>query len=141
LNSGVATLVTNTLTVGTHSLSASYRGDGIFLPSTSENVSVSVARAGTTTTLTASPNPSARKQLVTVTAAVSAVAPGAGTATGQVQFLDGKKKLGTAPLVNGVATLQITFNNMGTHDLTATYGGDGSFIGSASPVLTQTVNR
>jgi hypothetical protein len=100
-----------------------------------------VTRANTTTTLASSPNPSARKQVVTLTATVAAVAPGAGTAAGQVQFLDGKKKLGTAPLVNGTATLQVSFNNMGSHDLTATYAGNGNFVGSASAVFTHTVNR
>jgi uncharacterized repeat protein (TIGR03803 family) len=141
VSGGTAILNTTALGVGTHTLSARYLGDGTFLPSTSPNASVTVSRAGTTTTLASSPNPSSRKQLVTLTARVAALAPGGGLATGQVQFLEGKKKLGTALLVNGVATLQVSFNSMGSHDLTATYGGDGNFIGSVSAVLTHTVNR
>ena len=140
VNSGTATLKTTGLAVGAHTVSASYLGDGTFLASTSPTASVTVGRAETVTTLGSSPNPSSRKQVVTLTATIAPVAPGGGIATGQVQFLDGKKKLGTAPLVNGVATLPATFNNMGPHDLTATYVGDGSFIGS-SGVFTHTVNR
>jgi hypothetical protein len=89
---------------------------------------MTVSRAGTTTTLASSPNPSSRKQLITLTATVAAVAPGGGLATGQVQLLDGKKKLGS-------------FNSMGSHDLTARCGGDGNFIGSTSAVFTHTVDR
>jgi len=141
LNNGVATLVTTSLSVGAHALSASYLGEGVFLPSKSPVASVTVNPANTTTTVASSPNPSVRKQDLTLTAIVAAVGPGAGAATGQVQFLDGKKKLGVAPLVNGVATLQVSFNNMGSHDLTATYAGDGNFVGSTSPVYTHTVTR
>ena len=141
VSGGTAIFNTTALGVGTHTLWARYLGDGIFLPSTSPSASVTVSRAGTTTTLASAPNPSVRKQLVTVTATVAAVAPGGGLATGQVQFFDAKKKLGTASLVNGVATLQVPFNSMGSHDLTATYGGDGNFTGSASAVFTHTVNR
>jgi hypothetical protein len=122
-------------------LSARYLGDAGFLQSTSSNQSVTVNKAQTTTRLGSLPNPSSRKQVVTLTTSVTAVAPGGGTATGQVQFLDGKKKLGTATLVNGIATLQVTLNNMGSHELTATYGGDGNFVGSASAVFTHTVNK
>jgi len=76
-----------------------------------------------------------------LSATVAAVAPGAGAATGQVQFLEGKKKVGTAPLVNGVATLQISFTSMGSHDFTATYAGDANFAASTAPVYRHTVNK
>ena len=141
LSNGVATLATTTLGVGTHSLSARYLGEEVFLPSTSPSAAVTVNRASSTATVVSSPNPSSRKQTVTFTATVAAVAPGSGTATGQVQFLEGKKKLGSALLVNGVATLPLAFNSMGTHDVTAAYAGDGNFVGSTSPVYTHTVSR
>jgi len=142
VSGGTATLNKSGLSVGAHTISAHYFGDGSFLPSNSQNVSVTVSRSQTTTTVGSSPNPSSRKQVVTVTATVVPVAPGGGTPGGQVQFFDGKKKLGTASLANGIATLHVTFNSMGAHDLTATYVGDGNFIASpASAVFTQTVNR
>ena len=141
VSDGAATSNTAGLTVGGHTLFARYLGNSSFLPSTSANVPVTVNRAATTISLESSPNPSARKQVVTITATVAAVAPGAGTATGQVQFLDGKKKLGAAALVNGVATLQVAFNNMGGHDLTASYAGDANFTGAASSVVIHNVNK
>jgi hypothetical protein len=55
--------------------------------------------------------------------------------------MEGKKKLGTASLVNGVAAFQIAFKSMGQHVLTAIYGGDANFIASTSSPLTQTINR
>ena len=141
VSGSIATLSTSGLSIGTHTMSADYLGDATFLPSTSQAVSVTVSRAATTTTLATSPNPSARKQLVALTATVAAVAPGAGTATGTVQFLEGKKKVGTATLVNGVAALQISLNSMGSHDFTATYAGDANFAASTAPVYTHTVNK
>jgi uncharacterized repeat protein (TIGR03803 family) len=141
LSDGAATIQTTTLSVGPHGLSASYLGDGGFLSSTSPNASVTVGRATTTTTLASAPNPSTRKQLLIVTATVAAIVPAAGIPTGQVQFFDGKKRLGTATLASGAASLQVAFNSMGSHGLTATYGGDGNFVGSASVPLTHTVSR
>ena len=61
---------------------------------------------------------------------VSAVAPGAGTATGTVEFRENGTLLGTATLVNGVATMTKNFKK-GTHPLTATYVGDTNFNGSS----------
>ena len=49
--------------------------------------------------------------------------------------------MGTATLVNGVATLQLSFNSMGSHDFTATYAGDANFAASTAPVYTHTVNK
>jgi hypothetical protein len=141
VSGGTATMNTSGLSVGTHNVSASYLGDGTFLPSTSSAVSVAVSRANATLTLTSSPNPSMRKQAVTVTATVAAVAPGSGAATGQVQFFEGKKKLGTATIVNGVASLQVAFPSMGDHVLTATYPGDINFVGSTAAQYSHIVNR
>src|SRR5206468_12439299 len=62
-------------------------GDGNFTASTG-TLSQTVNQDGTSTTLTSSANPSVYGQAVTFTATVSASAPGAGTATGTVQFKD-----------------------------------------------------
>jgi len=53
----------------------------------------------------------------------------------------GKKKRGTANLLNGVASLQVAFPHMGDHVLTATYGGDGNFVGSTTPPYSHVVDR
>ena len=91
---------------------------------------LTVARASTAVALSSSPNPSGVNQNVVLTAVVSTVAPGVGTATGAVTFRDNGVVLGTAPLVNGVATLTKKFKK-GTHPLTATYAGDANFNGGS----------
>jgi Bacterial Ig-like domain (group 3) len=58
-----------------------------------------------------------------------------------VQFFDGKKKLGTAMLVNGATTLQLAFTSMGGHELMATCAGDANFTPSTSPIFTHSVSR
>jgi hypothetical protein len=54
------------------------------------------------------------------------------TPTGSISFQDGVQFLGTAPLVNGVATLTTSLGSLGTHAVTASYAGDVTFRSSAS---------
>ena len=131
---GHATLSVSSLSVGTHTVTAQYNGDGTFSGSTSSGLSQAVNTADTTITLTSNHNPSNNSQPVTFTAAVSA-----STATGTVQFFDGATLLGSAPLSGGVASLTTSTLGGGTHSVTASYGGDGNYNGSTSAVLTQTV--
>ncbi|HZS46115.1 MAG TPA: Ig-like domain repeat protein [Blastocatellia bacterium] len=142
--SGVATLTISTLSVGTHSITASYSGDGNFLASTSPAVSQVVNKANTTTAnVTSTANPSVFGQAVTLSTTVTAVAPGAGTPTGTVTFLDGATPIGTGTL-NGAGQASITLNTLavGTHLIKATYGGSGNFNGSTSATaLSQVVNK
>jgi Ca2+-binding RTX toxin-like protein len=94
--------------------------------------------SATTTAVASSADPSVYAQPVTFTATVSAVS-GAGTPTGTVTFKDGRKVLATEPLVNGQATFTTDALKRGSHAITASYGGDGTFLASASPALTQKV--
>ena len=43
--------------------------------------------------------------------------------TGTVTFLDGGNAVGSAPLDNGTATVEVTTLGVGDHQLTASYGG------------------
>ncbi len=81
----------------------------------------------TTTTLTASVNPSTYGQNVTFTATVTS---GGGTPTGTVTFKDGAATLGTGTLSGGVATYSTAALAVGSHTITAEYGGDASFAAS-----------
>ncbi len=93
--------------------------------------------ADTATALAAAPSPSISGQTVTFTATVTS---SAGTPTGTVTFLDGSATLGTASLNDsGVAVFATAALTVGTHTITATYGGDVNFAGSSSSGLTQTV--
>jgi CSLREA domain-containing protein len=139
--SGVATLTTSALSIGTHSLTAQYGGDTNFLTSTSSAVSQVVNQAGTTTALVSALNPSVFGQSVTFTATVVVTAPGTGAPAGTVTFFDGATNLGIASLNgSGVATLTTAALTGGTHSLTAVYSGDASFNGSTSAPLSQVVN-
>lgn len=144
----VASITTAALSVGSHAVTASYPGDA------NNNVSAGtvtqqVNPAGTATALTSRPNPSSLGQTVTFTTTVTVNAPGAGTPTGTVTFQEvgAAQPLGTAPLVRRQdGTLTATFTATALRvainpalSVTATYGGDASFLGSTSPVVNQAV--
>jgi hypothetical protein len=61
-------------------------------------------------------------------------------ATGSVTFKDGATTLGTVSLSSGKATLATATLAAGLHQVTANYGGDGNYNGSASGILNQQVN-
>jgi hypothetical protein len=130
--------------LGTHVLTAVYSGDATHLPSTSTPVTVVVVpvatKAQTVTMLTSSVDPATSGQEVVFTANVLAV--GASTMpTGLVTFLDGKTVLGAKPLVGaGVASLNISSLNVGSHAVTASYAGDANSLSSVSSVMTETVS-
>jgi Bacterial Ig-like domain (group 3)/Autotransporter beta-domain len=90
----------------------------------------------TTTALTSSANPSNVGQSVTFTVKVTS---GGGTPSGTVNFADGGTLIATMTLTAGSAAFTISSLAVGTHPITANYGGSGSFAASASPTLTQTV--
>ena len=137
---GVATFATAALSVGHHTITAVYGGDASFNASTSNTVDQVVQKADTATTLASSANPSAFGQSVTFTAIVTVVAPGAGTPTGTVTFTEGATTLGTGTVNGaGVATFTTAALAAGSHYITATFSGDGSFNGSTSPVLKQDI--
>ena len=137
LSGGVATLTRTTLNVGISSIAAVYNGTSAFAGSTSTILSQEVGQAASSITLSSSLNPATYGQSVTFTATVSS---SAGTPTGKVTFMNGSTTLGTATLSGGVATLTRTTLNEGISSLTAVYGGNTSFSGSTSAILTQAVN-
>ncbi len=131
---GEAQLTTTALPAGTYSLTAAYKGDANYTASTSAALLQTVNKTVTTTTLISSWNPSLVGGAVTVTALVT---PGIGT--GSVQFFDGSTVLGTGTLSNGSASFTTAALAHGPHSITAVYGGDGSYTGSTSAALSQSV--
>jgi Bacterial Ig-like domain (group 3)/Divergent InlB B-repeat domain len=138
LSGGVATFSTAALSVGSHSITATYGGDSNFQGSTSPMLTQVVNSSSTTTALKSSLNPSTVGQTVTLTATVTS---SGGTPTGTVNFSDGGALNVTEPLSGGVATFSTASLSVGSHSITATYGGDSNFQGSTSSVLTQVVNQ
>ena len=137
-----ASFSTASLTVGTHTVVASYTGDGNFNSSASTTLTQTVAKANTSVALSASLNPSVVNQSVTFTATVAVVAPGGGIPTGTVQFMVDSQTLGSpVALTGGVATSSpISSLSVTTHNVQAVYSGDTNFAGN-SGMLTQTVTK
>jgi hypothetical protein len=134
---GVATFTTTALTAGSHSITAVYGGDLNFSGSTSSVLTQSVNKAASAITVSSSINPSNVGQTVTYTVTVSPK-----TATGIVTFKDGSSTtLGTGALSGGVATFTTAALAVGSHSITAVYGGDPDFTGSVSAILTQVVTN
>jgi hypothetical protein len=107
----------------------------------STNGVLTVTQAATTTALNVAPDPSNFGQSVTLTATIAPVAPSVGTATGTVTFRDGSATLGTGALNSAdEATFTISSLAAGAHILTASYGGDPNFTGSASSTIGEQVN-
>jgi hypothetical protein len=136
LSGGIVSTSLSTLSVGSHSLIASYGGDGGDAAGASPILVQTVNPPSTpsTTTLSSSVNPSSLGQSITFTATVSPV-----TVTGTVSFKDGSQIFRTVALVSGTASIGISTLAAGSHAITAVYGGDLEVAGSTSPVLTQVV--
>jgi uncharacterized repeat protein (TIGR03803 family) len=139
LSSGVASLTSTVLPVGTDSITAVYGGDLNFSGSTSTAVSQVVNKATASTTLTSSLNPSTLGASVTLTATVSGQF--GGVATGSVTFSNGSTSLGTVSLSGNSAGLTTTALPLGTNAITAVYGGDLNFAGSTSNTVSQEVDE
>src|SRR4029078_1309487 len=102
-------------------------------------VALTVAKGTTTTALSTSAPSVPAGQELTLTAVVAAPKPGTAALTGTVNFSDGGQPLGSASLVNGVATLKVSTLAAGSHALSAAYAGDTYYAASASPSVNQQV--
>ena len=135
LVNGVATLDSSDLSVGSHSVTAVYAGDGLnFQGSTAPAITQTVNKLASTTTLASSANPSTYGNSVTFTATVPA------GATGTVTFKDGVSTLGTGIISGTTATFSTATLTGGSHSITAVYGGDTNYATSTSSAVSQTVN-
>jgi hypothetical protein len=139
VSGGTASFSTTTLSVGTHSITAVYSGDPNYNGATSAVLSQVVNKAtsgiGATppTTIASSLNPAPAGTAVTLTATVPA------GATGSVSFYDGTTLLGTATISGGKASFTTSALGVGTHSITAVYGGDANYNGATSAVFSQVV--
>ncbi len=141
LAGGVATYTTSSLDTGTHSITAVYGGDTLDAGSTSSILDQLVKHYATTTALVSSSNPSVVGQNIVFTATVSQVGATPSTATGQVTFYDGANVLGTESLTGGSAVLSLASLTLGTHTISAVYGGDTNDLASTSTAVSQLVNQ
>ena len=134
--SGIASLTTTTLPLGTSTVTAQYQGSSSFTGSTSPGVAVSVALAVPTVTVTTSiPNPGPT-QTVVLTAKVASGLSG-NTPTGTVEFFANGADLGSATLASGTASLTLKGTlPIGNLAIVAQYSGDASNAPGTSATLT-----
>jgi hypothetical protein len=109
---------------------------GVFVAGTGGSTG-SVGSTPTTTTLASSSDPSVFGEPVTFTATVTSTS---GTPTGIVTFRAGATVLGTAFLSGGQASLTASSLTVGSHTITAEYGGNPTFAVSSGDV-DQTVDQ
>ncbi|MBZ5537598.1 MAG: Ig-like domain repeat protein [Acidobacteriia bacterium] len=141
LNSSTGTISGTPTTPGTSSFSVQVTDSSSPQRTTLKSLSLTVDKMATTTSVVSSSNPSVFGQSVTFTATASPVVAGAGTPGGTVTFMDGANALGTVAVGAGSATLTTSSLTVGTHSITAVYGGDPNFLGGTSGVLSQTVKQ
>jgi adhesin/invasin len=121
-----------------------------FIPNTSSTAPGSTG----TTTITVAPDTTSASlnvptavnvgQTTTYTATVAPPASRSGPVepSGPVKFFDNGTPIGSClnqAVVNGGATCTLTYSTVGTHNITASYGGDPNFTGSTAPPQTVTV--
>ena len=140
--SGMATVTTSVLTVGTHTITATYSGDNYYTTATvtlapdQKVVAIPAPATGTTTLLVSSNNNSSESgESVTFTVTFYLAAGGA-AATGTVQFFNNGIPLGGPQTVaGGMASVTTAGLSVGTHVITAQYSGDVNY-GSGTVPLT-----
>ena len=139
-NSGLITFSTSAIPAGSHSITAVYNGNAIFLSSTSPAIALNVAQAAATANMTCSLNPSTYGQAITFGVSVRALSPATSIPTGNVTFKDGTSSLGTATLDNsGLATFSTSTISVGSHTINSVYSGDNNFIGVSANLTTRLI--
>ncbi len=143
-NTKTATCVTSALALGSHSIVATYSGDGSNASSSSPTLTQVVNSGGpapSTTTLASSMNPAPVGALVRFTATVTGTAP-----TGTVTLKDGTVTIPScsAAFLTGAGNVKtascFVFGlALGTHSIVATYNGDANNAPSSSAPLSQVI--
>ena len=131
--SGIASITTTALPVGSDSITASYPGDGNYNQANG-SVTQTVGQKAVSPTLTSSANPSKQGSSVTFTDTLPT------GATGTVAFSSNGTSLGTIAVNNGVATVSTSTLPVGSDAIVAVYSGDTNYS-TATSNLPQTVNK
>ncbi len=138
LSGNTATYTTSTLTVGTHTITATYNGATDYGSSTSVAYVQQVVLATTTATLTAAPLPAVAGKTLVLTGKIASTGA---VPSGQVTFKDGTTYIGTGTLdATGVASVSNNTFAAGAHVLTVSFGGDAQNL-SATSTLSLNVSQ
>ncbi len=128
---GRATVKTDSLTPGTYEVVASFTGQVGSTSSQSTPVALTVTQIPTTLALTANPATAVSGTPVTITATLSYPSTSL-LPSGTVTVKDGSTTVATLALVDGAASFTTSTLAVGTHSLSASYGGDANFVKSAA---------
>ncbi|WP_188760090.1 Ig-like domain repeat protein [Edaphobacter acidisoli] len=132
---GTVTITTSTLPVGTNPITASYGGDSNNNPATGSTTQTVNKDTPVLPPPVATPSNPVVGTTVTITETVPS---GVG---GPVTFSNGTTTIGTAPIVNGVATITVSNLPIGSNPITASTPGDANNNPATSPATTVTVNK
>jgi hypothetical protein len=133
-----ATAATALSPVGSYPVTATLMGAAAGNYTVSTTGAVVIGQAGTVISLGSSSGSVVSGTAVGFAAKVVSVTQG--VPTGRVSFLDGGVSLGAAAVdASGSAGLSVVLG-VGTHAVTAVYGGDTNFAGSASAGLSEVVS-
>ncbi len=133
---GVASIVIEFSTTGTHSLSAAYDGDYLNLSSNSNVLNEEVIPfAISSINLTVSPNPVLTGGVVQLSAVINGSNP-----SGAVYFFSENSVLGMVPVTSSGATFTTSFATTGIYNLIAYYPGDTGNSESISNVVAENVD-
>ena len=136
LSNGQATITANSLTTGSHTITATYSGDPSYSAANSAPLIQTVTKASPTLpppAVSATTSTFGSSETISET-----IPPGV---TGPVTFYNGSTPIGTAPIVNGVATITTTTLPLGTDLITATTPGDANNNAATSPATSVTVTK
>ncbi|MFZ0664714.1 MAG: Ig-like domain repeat protein, partial [Acidimicrobiales bacterium] len=107
---------------------------------------ISISNYQTTTQITSSDNPSLINSQFSLIATVQPATSGSGSPTGTVEFFDGTTPIGACngasgePVdLDGTATCNLSYSEMGTHQMSAAYSGDNTYAESSSGPLSESI--
>lgn len=135
---GTAAFMLTSLSVGTHTLSASYSGDASYSPSAStpSNVSVSLAQSVLILSGPATPVNAGVAAMFTVTITSSGLPP-----SGTLSLRDGAVVIATQAIGSGTVSFSSDTLVVGAHSLTVSYIGDENNAAANSNVLSVSVQQ
>jgi len=130
-----AAYTTSSLSVGSHSIKASYPGDANYNSVTSSVKTQVVSKATPTLTVATSGTPSNYGASVTFTATISA------GPTGTISFFNGATSMGTVNISGTTAAYSTSTLTGGSRSITAKWLGDSNYNAVTSSAITQVVNK
>ena len=139
------------LSTATHTIDATYLGDGNYKSSTAPGVNVTVGEATTSVTVTSTAPTTGSEPFgepIVFTATVNVTAPGGGHPGGTVQFWNGDPSLSTSSVIgaasvnrNGQATAAVSSLALGSYSIFAKYLGNSSYQGNTSAALPVSIGQ